>query len=336
MKTKWYFFILLIITVTVLFNNVISQPEQPPVKIGVIMIGESRVEKLTGLKNGLKDLGYEENTINFVVINAYDNETKLSAEIDELLKNKPTLIVTLGGVETLTVKEKLEKNKINIPVVFAGVAAPKEIGIIKDYRSPGGLFTGINNYHTSISGKRLELLHELVPSAKRFHVLYDKNTKVSMLSLENTKEAAKKLSLQIIPINVSEPDFLKKLSNNIHENDALLMLPGFRIESLTDEIANFSKKHRVPAMGIYGNEVEEGILASYGVSFEDQGYQAARYISLIIQGNSPSDLPVELPDTIRFYINKEVSDSLGLTLNHELIPIANFISKNKGRTSNDH
>lgn len=336
MKTKWYFFILLIVTITILFNNLISQSDQPLIKIGVIMIGDSRVEKLTGLKNGLKDLGYEEKTIKFVVINANDDETKLRTEIDELIKNKPTLIVTLGGVETLAVKEKLEKDKINIPVVFAGVAAPKEIGIIKDYRSPGGLFTGINNYHTSISGKRLELLHELVPTVQRFFVLYDQNTKVSRLSLENTEEAAEKLSLKIIPINVSESDFLKQLSNQIHENDALLMLPGFRIESLTEELAQFSKEHKIPAMGIYGNEVEEGILASYGVSFEDQGYQAARYVSLIIQGNSPSDIPVELPDTIRFYINKEVSEHLGVTLNHELIPIANFISQNEGRTSDDY
>ncbi len=325
MKTKWYFFILILITTTVIFNHILGQRDSLPIKVGVIMIGDSRIEKLTGLKQGLIDLGYEKNAINFVEINAKDDEKKLHTEINKLIKNKPTLIVTLGGVETLTVKEQLEKNQIKIPVVFAGVAAPKEIGIIKEYRSPGGLFTGINNYHTSISGKRLELLHDLVPSVKRFHVLYDENTKVSLLSLENTKEAATKLSLQIIPINVSEPDFLTHLEKNLQKNDALLMLPGFRIESLTGEIAEFSQKNKIPSMGLYGNEVEEGILASYGVSFYDQGYQSARYVSLIIQGNSPSEIPVELPDTVRFYINKSVSDELRVELNHELIPIANFI-----------
>lgn len=331
MKIKWYVFILVLITTTVILNNFISQREYPPIKVGVIMIGDSRIEKLTGLKQGLKDLGYEKNAITFVEINAKDDEKKLNVEINKLIKNKPLLIVTLGGVETLTVKEQLEKMQIKIPVVFAGVAAPKEIGIIKDYRSPGGLFTGINNYHTSISGKRLELLHDLVPSAKRFHVLYDKNTKVSILSLENTKEAAKKLSLQIIPINVSEHDFLIHLEKNLQESDAMLMLPGFRIESLTGEIAEFSKKYKIPSMGLYGNEVEEGILASYGVSFYDQGYQSARYVSLIIQGNSPSDIPVELPDTVRFYINKSVSDDLRVELNNELIPITNFIYPNEER-----
>lgn len=325
MKIKWYFFALALIVTTVILNNILGQREYLPTKVGVIMMGDSRIEKLTGLKQGLIELGFEKNAVNFVEINAKDDERKLTEEINKLIKNKPSLIVTLGGVETLTVKEQLEKNQIKIPVVFAGVAAPKEIGIINDYRSPGGLFTGINNYHTSISGKRLELLHDLVPSAKRFHVLYDKNTKVSLLSLENTKEAAKKLSLQIIPVNVSEPDFLVQLKKNLQDSDAMLMLPGFRIESLVGEIADFSKKHRIPTMGLYGNEVEEGILASYGVSFFDQGYQSARYVSLIIQGNSPGDIPVELPDTIRFYINKSVSEELKVELNQELLPISNFI-----------
>lgn len=289
------------------------------------MIGESRIEKLSGLKKGLRDLGYEKTSIEFDVKNASDNEEKLETEIVEMLKNKPDLIVTLGGVETLALKEKMEEHQIKIPVVFAGVAAPKEIGLIEDYRSPGGLFTGINNYHTSISGKRLELFHELVPSIKRFHVLYDQNIKVSMLSFENTKEAAERLSLQILPVNVSDPNFMVHLNRNLQDNDALLMLPGFRIESLTSEIAQFSKEYSVPTMGIYGYEVEEGILASYGVSFKDQGYQAARYVSLIIQGNSPSDIPVELPDTIRFYINQKVEAELGVKLNNELAHIADYI-----------
>lgn len=318
-------FILITIIVSVIVNNYINQREQSPIKIGVIMIGESRIEKLTGLKEGLRDLGYEESSIEFDVKNAEDDEKKLEKEIVKMLKNKPDLIVTLGGVETLALKEKMEKHQINVPVVFAGVAAPKEIGLIKDYRSPGGLFTGINNYHTSISGKRLELFHELVPSIKRFHVLYDKNIKVSMLSLENIQKAAESLSLHILPVNVSDPEFMVNLERNMQEDDALIMLPGFRIESLTKEIATFSKEHSVPAMGIYGYEVEEGILASYGVSFRDQGYQAARFVSLIIQGNSPADIPVELPDAIRFYINQKVADDLGIKLNNELAHTANII-----------
>ncbi|MBS4192190.1 ABC transporter substrate-binding protein [Bacillus sp. FJAT-49705] len=325
MKTKWYFFILTVVTVSVFINNYFSVHENTPFKVGVLMIGDSRLEKLTGLKKGLKELGYEEDAIDFEVKNAKDNQGLLDNKINELLKKKPDLIVTLGGVETIALKEKMEEQKIRIPVVFAGVAAPKETGIIEDYRSPGGLFTGINNFHTGLAGKRLELFHELVPSVQRFHVLYDKDVEVSVLSLENTIEAAADLSLQILPTNVSDAEFEAKLSQNLQKNDALLILPGFRIESLIKEISQFSKKYKIPVMGIYGDEVEEGFLASYGTSFFDQGYQAARYVSLIIQGNSPADIPVELPDSIRFIVNPKIKDELGIELNNDLMDIADFI-----------
>lgn len=325
MKTRWYFFILIVVIISVLLNNFISNRENPPTKVGIIMMGKSRVEKLTGLNKGLHELGYKKDTIQFDVKNAMDNESTLQEIIDELIKEKPDLIVTLGGIETLTLKKKMEEQNIQIPVVFAGVAAPKEIGLIKDYRSPSGNFTGISNYHTSLSGKRLELLHHLVPSAKRFFVLYDKKMKVSVLSLENTMVAAKRLSLPVIPVDVSDQEFTLFVSRNVQKNDALLILPSFRTESLTNELADVIKENKVPVMGIYGNEVEEGILASYGASFEEQGYQAARYVSRIIQGNSPSGLPVELPDTIHFFINSKVKDELGIEINNEMANLAEFI-----------
>ncbi|MGC5326313.1 ABC transporter substrate-binding protein [Brevibacillus sp. SYSU BS000544] len=329
MKTRWYFFILIVVIISVLLNNYISYRENPPTKVGIIMMGKSRMEKLTGLKKGLHELGYKKDTIQFDVKNAMDNENTLQEIIDELIKGKPDLIVTLGGIETLTLKKKMEEQNIKIPVVFAGVAAPKEIGLIKDYRSPGGNFTGINNYHTSLSGKRLELLHHLVPSAKRFFVLYDKKMKVSVLSLENTMVAAKRLSLSVIPVDVSDQEFTLFFSRNVQKNDALLILPSFRTESLTNELADTIKENKVPVMGIYGNEVEEGILASYGASFEEQGYQAARYVSRIIQGNSPSGLPVELPDTIHFFINSKVKAELDIEINNEMGNLAEFINPDR-------
>ncbi|MFJ7726420.1 ABC transporter substrate-binding protein [Neobacillus sp. NPDC097160] len=329
MKTKWYFFLLLLIIGSVILNYYFSHRVIPQTKVGVIMMGKSREEKLTGLKQGLHDLGYKEDAIEFVIKNANDNELTLEKKINELIKEKPTLIVTLGGIETETLKGQMEEQNQKIPVVFAGVAAPKEIGLIKDYRSPGGNFTGINNYHTRLSGKRLELLSQLVPATKRYFVLYDQEIKVSVLGLENTIEASKNLALLVIPVNVSDPTFTDFLSRNLHHDDALLLVPGFRTESLTEKIAHIIKENKIPTMGIYGNEVGDSILASYGSSFRDQGYQSARYVSRIIQGNSPADLPVELPDSIHFFINTKVKKELGIELNSEMTNLAEFMKPDR-------
>lgn len=299
--------------------------EDQPLKIGIVMIGENRFEKFAGLKAGLDELGFKDKEIHYSVKNANDDEDRLERQIDSLLAEDPALIVTLGGIETLRLKERMDLKKKKIPVVFAGIAAPKELGLIKDYRKPGGLYTGINNYHASISGKRLEMLTSLVPGIKRVHVIYDSKISVSEISLNETKAAAMKLGVPVLPCDASTKGCMEKLVTNVEKHDAILILPSFRIESLTDQIVELTLEKQIPAMGLYDFEAEKGLLASYGASFYSQGHQASRFVSLILQGNEPGDLPVELPDGIRFVINQQTKDSLGISYNQDLLYIADFI-----------
>lgn len=324
MKTKWYFFFLTTVALSAMIYAFLGMKGEESVEIGVLMIGENRYEKFTGLEAGLKDLGYSAKNIHFTVKNADDDEKQIGRQIDQLLKEQPNLIVTLGGIETLHLKEKMDEGNIEIPVVFAGLAAPKELGLIKDYKSPGGNFTGINNYHASISGKRLEMLTSLVPAIDRVHVIYDSKIDVSKLSLEETKNAARVLGVDIAPCDASK-DCLDTLWTSVGKREAILVLPSFRIESLADEIVRLTKEKKIPAMGLYDFEAEKGLLASYGSSFYSQGYQASRFASLILQGNKPGDLPVELPDGIRFVVNQQTKDALGVSYNQDLLHIADLI-----------
>ncbi|WP_079505472.1 ABC transporter substrate-binding protein [Mesobacillus jeotgali] len=325
MKTKWYFFFLTTVAVSAIIYAFLGVKGEESVQVGVLMIGENRYEKFTGLEAGLKDLGYSPKNIHFIVKNSHDDEELMDQQIDQLLKVEPDLIVTLGGIESLRLKEKMDKKNIEIPVVFAGLAAPKELGLIKDYKSPGGMFTGINNYHASISGKRLEMLTTLVPAIERVHVIYDSKIVVSKLSLEETRKAAGELGVDISPCDASSKECLKTLWALDAEKEGILILSSFRIESLTDEIVRLTTEKKIPAMGLYDFEAEKGLLASYGSSFYSQGYQASRFVSLILQGNKPGDLPVELPDGIRFVVNQQTKDSLGLTYNQDLLHIADLI-----------
>ncbi len=329
MKVKWYLFLLSIVAISFFIYSFFDSPRQAPTKIAVLMIGDSRYEKLSGLKAGLTDLGYKAKEYQFIVKNAKDDPKKLTTISKQLLDLHPDLIVTLGGIETTEIKKWLDKDKLKIPVVFAGVASPQEIGLIQNYKKPGGEFTGINNDQVSISGKRLELLHDLVPSIKRVHILYDANIEISRLSLKATESAAQQLTIPIKEWNVSEKGFLNRFQKDLKQNDALLLLPGYKIEMLNGKIVKLTKQYNLPAMGIYEHEARHGYLASYGASFNDQGYQAARFVSLIMKGNVPSDIPVELPDSYRFIVNKMTENSLGLPLNKDLLYIAEFITTDK-------
>ncbi len=325
MKTKWYLFFLTTIAFSALIYAFLGGRGEKPAEIGVLMIGENRYEKFTGLEAGLKDLGFNSNQIHFTVKNANDDERLLDKQIDDLLKNEPALIVTLGAIESQRLKEKMDEENVKIPVVFAGLAAPKELGLIKDYKSPGGLFTGINNYHASISGKRLEMLTSLVPAIKKVHVIYDSKIDVSKLGLKETRIAADVLGVEISPCDASSKECLDTLWETVEEGEAILVLPSFRIESLTDEIVRLTEEKKIPAMGLYDFEAKKGLLASYGSSFYSQGYQAARFVSLFLQGNKPGELPVELPDGIRVVINQQTKDALGVTYNQDLLQFAELI-----------
>lgn len=332
MKTKWYFFLLTILAASASIYVLFDFKEEQPIKIGVLMVGENRYEKFLGLQKGIEELGFGESEIDYTLRNANDNQETLREQIGFLLHSKLDLIVTLGGIETSMLKEEMVRLNKKIPVVFAGVAAPKELGLIDDYRKPGGQFTGINNYHTSISGKRLELLTSLVPSITKVHVIYDSEIKVSQLSLNETIEAANKLNILIEPSDVNTDGSLRTLRKTIEKDEGVLVLPSYRIESLTNEIVSLANEKHIPAMGLYEFDAEQGMLASYGASFYSQGYQAARFVSLIIQGNQAADLPVELPDSIRFVLNKQTKESLNVSYNQDLLMTTDFIvnSDNKG------
>lgn len=329
MKLKWFVFFLCIIVVSSITYSFFGEKESTTTKIGVLMVGESRYEKFFGLSKGLQDIGFKETELQFIVKNAHENADKLPVLINSLLNEDPGIIVTLGGIETVRLKTELEKKNIHIPVVFAGVAAPKEVGLIDDFRQPGGMFTGINNYHTIISGKRLELFTELVPNIKRVFVIYDETIDLSLLSLAETRKAAQKLKIEIIPIDMNDPNYKNKIEQNSQMGDGLLILPSYKIEARTEELVEITKENKLPSMALYQHEVENGFLAGHGASFYEQGYQAARYVSAIIQGNSPSEMPVELPDEIRFMVNKEVSDQLGITLNSDWLFNAEIVPLKK-------
>lgn len=294
-------------------------------RIGILMSGNSRQEKLNGLKAGLRDLGYASDSCEFLTYDARDDVTLLEQKAEQLVQQEVDVIVSLGAVETLEVKRQLARADRSVPVVFAGIAAPKELGLISDYKHPGDMFTGVDNYHKDLSAKRLEMFVQLLPDMERVIILYNGGVTASRISLETTRQAAKTLSVPIVTYDLDEEGALKRLEGKLKKNDGILVLPSYHIEARTDALAALSLKHGVPLMGIFDQEVARGFLFGYGASYYSLGYQAARHVSAIAKGSSPNDVPVELPDTITFSVNDEVSKRLDVRINGELIRMANIV-----------
>ncbi|WNF36917.1 ABC transporter substrate-binding protein [Bacillaceae bacterium IKA-2] len=296
--------------------------EKSSYKIGVLMTGENRLIKLDGMESGLEKLGYQLDSIEFIVEDAGDDVSKLDELAQDLLKKKPDLIVSLGGIETQVLEKNMKKIQTFIPTVFVGIAGPYELGLIKEYKSPGSYFTGVNNFHMNLSSKRLEMFTELVPNMERVYVIYSGGVDISEMSLDIVHEAALKMNVDIIEVDLNRTGALKQLEAKLINRDGILTLPSYQVELVAEEISALALRKNVPTMGIYEYEVEAGYLFSYGSMFFDQGYQAARHVSLILQGNEASDLPVELPDSIRFIINEEVRKTLAIDVNQDISKLA--------------
>lgn len=325
-KLKWFLFLLVLVFTTLLIITYTGfLNKHPAKKIGVLMISDSRYQTFLGLKKGMEDAGFTDNELDYSVKNAENHLDKLDKSIEELLDEEPDVIVTLGGIETLELKEKMESAQLKIPVVFAGMADPKELGVIEDYRSPGTLFTGVNNYHTKISGKRLELLHELIPDLNIVHILYDNTIAASIKSLEETKKAANILGIDIKVWDINGDEYKKNIRKTMNKNDAIMTLLGFRLESLTKEIVDLSNQFNLPVMGTTKYEVEQGFFAAFGTSAYEEGEQSAHFVSLIIQGNTPSEIPVELPDDMRLMVNKELANEMHISLDSDTLHIAEIL-----------
>ncbi len=294
-------------------------------RIGVLMTGENRFEKLEGMKSGLIQLGYQIEKFDFIMKDAKDDVARMQLGAKELVEDNLDLIVTLGGIETQQVQEVMNQSKKNVPVVFVGIAAPIELGLIEEYHAPGSTFTGVNNFHMNLSAKRLEMFVDLVPEMERVVVLYNSNIDISAMSLKIVKETAQKLNVDIFPYDFHADPSLEMLESHLLDSDGLMILPSYQIEAMADMIAKLLLRWQLPSMALYDHEVEAGYLFGYGSSYFGQGYQAARHVSLILQGNDPAALPVELPDSIEFFVNEDTQKALNIELNVDILNLAEKI-----------
>lgn len=304
---------------------------QEKYQIGVLMTGENRLVKLEGIKDGLIKLGYDLDRFEFFVMDAEDNSSRLDDLAIKLLQKDVNLIVTLGGIETRTVERQMQQLEKFVPVVFVGIAASYELGLIEQYNEPGTYFTGVDNYHMNLSSKRLEMFKELIPSLEKVYVIYSGGVEISELSMQITRETAEFFNVQLVELDANRTGVLKQLEASVTEKDGIFILPSYQIEAMVEEISEIALRKKAPTMGIYDDDIKAGFLFSYGSTFYDQGYQASRHVSLILQGNNPNNLPVELPDAIRFLVNDNVRKQLDISIKSDILKLADVYEGNDDR-----
>jgi putative ABC transport system substrate-binding protein len=305
---------------------------QEPVKIPRIgfmtATGDSETPgpQVEAFRQGLKELGYIEGK-NCVVEYRYETYGKSHRElVAELLKLKVAVLV-VGSLPAIRAAKAASKT---VPIVIVTVQDPVASGYIDSLARPGGNITGLTRLTRELSGKRLELLTEVVPRISRVGVLWDAGGQSAAIGFKEYEAAARalKIPLQSLGVRKPNPDFEGAFRAAVKgRTSALIMIRNPLLTSNQKQIANLAIKNRLPSMNETSDFVEAGGLASYSSNDADQFRRAAHYVDRILRGTKAADLPVEQPTKFEFIINLKAAKQIGLTIPPNVLARADRVIK---------
>jgi len=200
-------------------------------------------------------------------------------------------------------------------IVMGTVNDPVALGYVASLAHPGGNITGISNLSPELSGKRLELVKEVIPKATRVAVLAYRAAPMRT-SINETEDAGHFLKIKLQLLEISAPDQLESLFDAAKKEraDALVQIQANFLAPYQRRIIDLAAKHRLPAMFNNQANVEAGGLMSYGLDRADMNRQIAVMVDKILKGRKPADIPVEQPKKFEFAINLQTAKQIGLTI----------------------
>jgi putative ABC transport system substrate-binding protein len=291
-----------------------QQPALPVIGFLHAQSPDGFADMLAAFREGLKQLGFVEGqnvAIEYLWADAqFDRLPALAAD---LVRRRVAVIVTLdSALAPLAAKAATT----TIPIVFTTAADPVQIGLLASFNRPGGNVTGIASMDFELTGKRLQLLHELVPGATRFAMLDNPTSPFSQFVIAEVQAAARSLGLQLLVLNAStESDFEPAFATLVQQQAAALYVDANPLfQNRHQQIVALAARHRVAT--IYGNHeaVAAGGLMSYGSPRADNFRLAGSYTGRILKGEKPADLPVQQPTKVELRINMKTAKALGLTV----------------------
>jgi putative ABC transport system substrate-binding protein len=292
-----------------------AQQSRKVPRIGVLLPGTAASFSLRtkAFLEGLRDLGYlEGQTIEIEWKWGQDRVEGLPELAAELVRRNVEVIVT-GGTPAA---KALKGATGTIPIVMAIIGDPVAAGLVDSLARPGGNATGFSIVAPDLSGKRLELLREIVPNVSPVAVMLNTRNPQSQFELKETQTAARALGLRLHPIQVSPDDTLEQAFAAMSNASArtLIILTDPIFFSQRKSIVDLAARHRLPAMYFFQEFAKEGGLVSYGPSDLDLYRRSATYVDRILKGAKAGELPVEQPTKFELVINLKTAKAIGLDI----------------------
>jgi putative ABC transport system substrate-binding protein len=261
---------------------------------------------------GLREHGYVEGKNVIIAYRWGPRADQLPALAIDLVRSKVNVIVSSGYPSNKAAKDATS----SIPIVMATSGDAVQEGLVASFARPGGNVTGFSVLNRELSGKRLQVVREAVPGLKRVAALFNGSNPAMPPQFKQTSAAAEQLGLQVSPLDVSFPDGIERSFEEASQAgmQAVMVLSDSATISHRSQISAAAMKYRLPTIFANRDYLKAGGLMSYGPNLADNFRNAAGYVSRILKGANPAEMPVEQPTKFELVINLETAKALGLTL----------------------
>jgi putative ABC transport system substrate-binding protein len=279
---------------------------------------------LEAFRQGLRELGYVEGqNIAFEVRSAEGYGQRLAALANELVRLKVDVIVAINTPSVQAAK----KASATIPIVMTRIADPVKSGLVTSLSRPGGNITGLSFLVDELSGKRLALLKEALPSVSRVAVLWYEPNPGADIAVGAIKAASRALGLGLLLLPVNGPaDLIGAFQAATRGRvDALVVIEDVVATQHRVEILNLAATHSLAVIGQYKAFADAGALLAYGPSPSAMYRRTAYYVDRILKGATAGDLPVEQPTKFDLVINLKTAKALGVTIPPSLLARADEV-----------
>jgi putative tryptophan/tyrosine transport system substrate-binding protein len=302
-----------------------QQPAMPVIGFLNSSSPDAEGDRVRAYRQGLSEAGYVEGrnlTIEYRWADGHND--RLPSMAADLVRRGVNVIVTGGTPATLAAKAATATT----PIVFILSTDPVEAGLVASLNRPGGNLTGVTGLNVELAPKKLELLHELLPSATILALLVNPTNAVAAKSeSQAVQAAARTIGLQLHELHAStERDFDSVFASLVRlRAGALVIGSDLFFTSRSKQLAELTVRHAVPSIYQFREFVTAGGLMSYGGSITDWGHQGGIYTGRILAGAKPAELPVHQATKLELFVNSKTAKALGLTVPPTLLARADEV-----------
>jgi putative ABC transport system substrate-binding protein len=267
---------------------------------------------VAAVREGLRDSGYPGDKVIIEFRWADGREEQLPKLARELVA-LPVAAIVAGSIPAARAAKAATAS---IPIIFVTGGDPQTEGLVSSISRPGGNMTGVSFYDIPVTGKRLALLHELVPKAEVIAVLQDPNSVIFQSETREIEKTVRGLGPKIITVKATNEQEINAAFSMVAKSGAgaLYVGGGPFFNARRNQLIGLAALHAIPASYFSSDFVGAGGLVSYGASLTGAYRRAGVYVARILKGEKPGDLPVELPTKFELAINLRTAKTLGLAV----------------------